>query len=705
MLIARVRRFRYHIFTIILFLLLASATNARAYIGPGAGFAFIGSFFTMFFAFFLAFVVFLSLPVRYLISLLRGDKKNRKNQKVKKLVILGLDGLDPQLVKRYAAEGKLPNLEKLGQEGCYYPLKTTTPSISPVAWSSFSTGVNPAKHNIYDFLTRNRSTYLPDLSSTYLGKVNRSLKIGKYIIPLSKPELRLLRKGKPFWTLLGEKGIISSILRVPITFPPEKFNGRILSAMCVPDLKGTQGSFTQFTTHLDKDDKTTGGERILLERKNGFLRTEITGPQNPILKDAPLMKIPLEIRPGPGKEEATLSFNGQSIPLRIGEYSDWVKLDFKAGLGINVSGIGRFLLNSIEPEFSLYLSPINIDPEKPALPVSYPAAYSVYMSKLLGPYATLGLAEDTWALNERVIDEKAFLDQAYNIHKEREAMFFNELEKLRNGVLVTVFDITDRIQHMFFRYLEDDHPANRDKDKEEHKLAIEKLYCDMDEMVGRVREKLDDDTAFIIMSDHGFTSFKRGVNLNSWLHQHGYLVLKDGLRVSEDYFQGVDWGKTKAFAVGLGGIFLNIKGREKEGVIQPGEEEERIKGEIIEKLAGLKDPQHNQEAIRTVYDGKKVYKGPYTENAPDLIIGFQRGFRTSWEAVTGQVTEQIFSDNEKSWSGDHCIDPELVPGVFFCNRKIDVDTPSIVDIAPTVLHLFGQEVPSFYDGKSLFKCP
>jgi predicted AlkP superfamily phosphohydrolase/phosphomutase len=694
--------FRFYIFINCFFLLLTFATEAKAYIGPGAGFAFIGSFFAIFFTFILAFFVILSWPLRYLISLIRGDKKNRKNQKVKKLVILGLDGLDPLLVKRYSAEGKLPNLKKLGQEGCYYPLKTTTPSISPVAWSSFSTGVNPAKHNIYDFLTRNRSTYLPDLSSTYLGKVNRSLKIGKYIIPLSKPELRLLRKGKPFWTLLGEQGIISSILRVPITFPPEKFNGRILSAMCVPDLKGTQGSFTQFTTHLDENDKTTGGERILVERKNGCFHTEITGPQNPILKNAQIMKIPLEIRPGPGIEEATLHFNGQSIPIKIGQYSNWVKLDFKAGLGINVSGIGRFLLNSIEPEFSLYLSPINIDPEKPALPVSYPAAYSVYMSKLLGPYATLGLAEDTWALNERVIDEKAFLDQTYNIHKEREAMFFNELDKLRNGVLVTVFDITDRIQHMFFRYLEDDHPANRDKDRDVHKQAIERLYCDMDQMVGRVREKLDEDTVLIIMSDHGFTSFKRGINLNSWLHQHGYLVLKDGLRVSDDYFQGVDWGKTKAFAVGLGGIFLNIRGREKEGVIQPGEEEEKIKGEIIEKLAGLKDPQHNREAIRTVYDSKKVYKGPYTENAPDLIIGFQRGFRTSWEAVTGQITEQIFSDNEKSWSGDHCIDPELVPGVFFCNRKIDDDSPSIVDIAPTVLHLFGLEIPSFYDGKSLF---
>ncbi len=310
------------------------ASPVEAYIGPGAGFAFIGSFFAIFVTFILAFFVILSWPARYLISLIRTGS-TRKNQKIKKLVILGLDGLDPQLVERYSADGKLPNLEKLGQQGCFYPLKTTTPSISPVAWSSFSTGVNPAKHNIYDFLTRNNSNYLPDLSSTHIGKVERTLKIGKYTIPLSKPELRLLRKGKPFWTILGERGIISSIIRVPITFPPEKFNGRMLSAMCVPDLKGTQGSFTQFTSQQEKDDKTMGGERILVKKEGECFHSEITGPPNPIIEDAHAMKIPIQIRPGPGKDEAALHLNGEVVPLKVGEYSDWVKLQFNTNITLS----------------------------------------------------------------------------------------------------------------------------------------------------------------------------------------------------------------------------------------------------------------------------------------------------------------------------------------------------------------------------------
>ncbi|MFQ5645458.1 MAG: alkaline phosphatase family protein [bacterium] len=673
--------------------------SAHAYIGPGAGFAFLGSFLGIFLAFLLAFLTLLFWPVRYLIVSVRRKLSPRPGQQTGKLVIIGLDGLDPGLVKQFSREGKLPNLSGLAEEGCFFPLKTTTPSISPVAWSSFATGVNPAKHNIYDFLTRNRQTYLPDLSSTRIGRVKRTLKLGRYVIPLGKPEIRLLRKGKPFWTVLGENGIGSSILRVPITFPPDKFKGRQLSAMCVPDLRGTQGSFTYFSTEVNR--KATGGERVFLKKEGDFFKAEITGPENPILQGSPKMKIPLQIKPGQGKDEAVLTIGGQKILLKTGLYSDWIKLDFKAGPGITVSGIGRFLLNSREP-LSLYLTPINIDPEKPALPISQPVSYSVYLSKLLDYYATLGLAEDTWALNERVIDEQGFLDQAYNIHREREAMLFNELEKLREGVVTCVFDITDRIQHMFWRYRDEDHPANRGKDTTLHKEAIERLYRDMDELVARVRKKLDKDAVLIIMSDHGFTSFKRGVNPNSWLHQNGYLSLKDD-QVGQDYFQGVDWSKTTAFSLGLGGIFLNLKGREKQGLVCPGEEEEAIKIELIGKLRGLKDPVNGETAIRNVYDCSSLYDGPYLENAPDLLIGYNRGYRTSWESVTGGITGEVFSDNTKSWSGDHCVDPGLVPGVFFCNRKIKAGSPSIIDIAPSVLDLFGIEPPSFYEGKSLFK--
>ena len=675
--------------------------DAHAYIGPGAGFALISSFFAIFMAFLLAFVLILTWPIRYIFTGLKRRKAYGHSQ-ADRLVIMGLDGLDPNLVDKFISEEKLPNFARLKETGTYKRLNTTCPSISPVAWSSFMTGANPGRHNIFDFLARDKKTYLPDLSSAHIGKSRRTLSIGKYEIPIGKPEIRLLRKSKAFWTVLGEHGIFSTVLRVPITFPPEKFNGVMLSAMCVPDLKGTQGSFTHFTTRERAEGSYTGGTEIMARRDGATVRSHISGPENPLLKESVEMEIPFEVILDGNKDEGELHVDGQKVLLRKGEYSEWVRLAFKAGPGIKAYGICRFLIKEIEPHFDLYMTPINIDPSKPALPVSHPLIYSIYLSKLLGRYATLGLAEDTWAINERIIEEEAFEKQCYLIQQEREAMFFNALEKTRKGLCVCVFDITDRMQHLFWRYLEDDHPANRDKDTVNFKGAIEKLYIKMDELVGRVHEKMNDDDALIIMSDHGFNSFRRGVNLNSWLSMNGYLHLKDG-KSGGEWFQGVDWSKTKAFALGLGGLYLNIKGREAQGIIEPGEEAEKLKQELAEKLTGLRDEEAGEVAINKMFDSARMYTGPYKGDAPDLTIGYNAGYRASWDSVTGTVAEVVFDDNTKSWSGDHCIDPSLVPGVFFSNRRMRDGEVHIMDVAPTALEIFGVQVPPYMDGKSLLR--
>lgn len=679
--------------------LLLVSDPAHAYIGPGAGFAFLTSFFVLFLTFALAFLSILAWPIRFLFKGAKRRKAYAKSQ-ADRVVIMGLDGLDPNLVDRLISEKKLPNFGRLKETGTYSRLNTTCPAISPVAWSSFMTGVNPGRHNIYDFLARDKKTYLPDLSSAHIGKARKTLPFGKYSIPLSKPEIRLLRKSKPFWSILGEHGIFSSVLRVPITFPPEKFRGVMLSAMCVPDLKGSQGSFTHFTTRDRSEGSYTGGTEIRLERNDSVVRSSISGPENSMLRNPAEMKIPFEITIGDNKEQAEFRIDGQKIGLQKEKYSDWVRLTFKAAPGVKVYGICRFLLKATEPEIDLYMTPINIDPAKPALPISHPFIYSIYLSKLLGRYATLGLAEDTWAINERIIEEKAFEKQCYLIQEEREKMFFNALDKTRQGLCVCVFDITDRMQHLFWRYLDHKHPANQDKDTENFKGAIENLYMEMDKLVGRVLEKTSEKDALIIMSDHGFNSFRRGVNLNSWLYLNRYLHLQDG-GAGGEWFQGVDWSKTKAFALGLGGVYLNLKGREALGIVEPGEEAEKLKHELAQKLTGLVDDGTGDVGINRIYDSTDVYAGPYRQNAPDLIIGYNAGYRASWDAVTGTVTEKVFDDNTKSWSGDHCIDPALVPGVFFSNRKLNADNVHIMDIAPTALEIFGVQVPEYMDGTSL----
>jgi len=661
-----------------------------AYIGPGAGFAFLGSFLTLLVSFFFTVGSFLVWPFRTAWAVLRR-KQGFRRAKIQRIIFLGLDGLDPGLTERFMAEGKMPNLTRLKAQGSFHRLRTTFPPQSPVAWSTFATGVSPAKHNIFDFLNRSLKSYAPELSSAKVRSARRVLRIGRLRIPLTRPTVEMRRKSKSFWKILSEHAIGSTIIRVPITFPPEKFDGHLLSAMCTPDLRGTQGSFSQFTTRLERPTYESGS-RYPLARNADELTGSLEGPQNEFVDGAGMLAVPFRIS-AISPDVAMLHIGGESHHVTRGEYSPWIKLAFRAGPAA-IRGIARFLITETAPEFSMYVTPIQIDPESPALPISHPSYYAIYLAKLLGSFATVGMAEDTWALNEGVIDEGAFLDQAYLTLREREAMFENALSNTRRGVVACVFDTSDRVQHMMFRHLDSSGPSR-------WQGAIPDLYERMDRLVGKTMSHADSDTILFVLSDHGFCSFRRAVNLNSWLHTNGYLTLSGGAIESGRYFEGVDWARTRAYCLGLSGLYLNIKGRESVGIVAPGAEAEGLKRELVEKLSGLRDGECDTNAIRQVYATSDLYHGPYLDSAPDLIIGYNKGYRTSWEAAVGQVTTRIIEDNPKAWSGDHCVDPLLVPGVLFCSRRIDADDPGIEDMAPTALKLFGLEPPAWMDGKPL----
>ncbi len=672
--------------------------HAFAYIGPGAGFA-VGTTLVAFFTAFLSGLVAIFLwPARWLFRFLRGRRAHAR-ARVKRFVILGLDGMEPTLADRFMAEGKMPNLSRLAEKGTFRRLGTTLPPLSPVAWSTFLTGCNPGKHGIFDFLTRSKQSYLPALSSVSIQGTSRVWRLGSYRIPVGKPSIRLLRHGKPFWNVLGEHGIFSSVLRVPITFPPEPFRGVLLSAMCVPDLRGSQGTFTYYTTKPATEGEYIGGERIHVKREGNVIRADLIGPENEIREDGGAMRCPFEVTIV-GKDEVVVRVSGETHRLGLRQYTPWVKVTFKAGLGIKVRGICEFLLLRIEPEFELYVTPIQIDPDKPALPISHPSVYCTYLSKAQGLYATLGLAEDTWSLNAGILDDETYLHQCLETDAERETMFFDALDKVRRGLCVCVFDGTDRIQHMFWRYIDPDHPADDGKTEGRQRGAIEELYTRMDDLVGRTMDACDDEgTVLMVISDHGFNAFRRGVDLNVWLEQNGYLVLKPEGR-GRKYLAGVDWSKTKAYCLGLAGIWLNVRGRESQGIVEP-DEAGKLRDELCEKLGGLRDDSTGEIAVMRAFNSHKVYRGPYRKDGPDIIVGFNRGYRVSWEAAIGQPTDCLFHDNTKAWSGDHCIDPKLVPGVLFCNRKIEDDSPRLIDLGATALDMFGVAVPAQMDGRPL----
>lgn len=680
-------------------LLLGLARPAEAYIGPGAGFALMSSAFVLVTTVVVAATTLLAWPVRTLWRLLRGIR--RPVSRVRRLVIIGLDGQDPALTDRFMREGLLPNFAALASQGSYRRLATTYPALSPVAWSSFSTGTHPARHNIFDFLSRDPRTYLPRLSSAVIGSVNRVLRVGRWRIPLGAPDLRLLRRSKPFWTVLGEHGIWSTILRVPITFPPDRFHGAELSAMCVPDLLGTQGTFMLCTTRPAAAAFTGGGTRVpLVAEGEGWCGT-LEGPPNTFLDGQPPLTLPLRVTRAAADGHAQVRMGDAEITLSAGTLSGWLTLSFRAVPGVTVRGLTRVQLTELGEHVSLYVAPINLDPERPAMPIAHPAYFARYLASRIGPFATLGLAEDTWALNEGVTDDATFLTQTYDIDREREAMCHAALDRLDRGALVCVFDATDRIQHMFWRDLDPGHPAGRGREAAPHRHAIRELYRHNDALIGRIRARLGPDDVLMVLSDHGFTSFRRGVNLNQWLLREGYLRLRPGADGRQPWLRDVDWSATRAYVLGLTGLFLNVQGREAEGIVAPGAEAAALKHEIMAKLRGLPDEADGTTAITEAFDTAALYQGPYLDNAPDLVIGYNAGYRISWDGATGVVAGPVFEDNTRPWSGDHGIDPRLVPGVLFSNRRITTVDPSIVDLAPTALRLFGIDPPAYMEGRVL----
>jgi len=615
----------------------------------------------------------------------RFVRKGRRERKAvaRRVVILGLDGLSPEIASELMAGGMMPNLAGLAEKGTFTELGTTCPGISPVAWSSFQTGVNPGKHGIFDFLAPDRRRYLPRLSSVETLSAEHRNRFLPFLRPSMKQVVRLLRKSRPFWSLLGRYGLRSTVLRVPITYPPEPLDGHLLSGMCVPDLRGTQGSYTIFSENEPGAPFTGGLWGRLRRRGDCAWEASLPGPYEPG-GDPACVDILLQ----KGRKGFMLRAGGATIPVEPGRLTEWVELVFRTG-GAKVRGIAKFCLSLREgnsPE--LYATAINVSPMSPSVPVSHPVHYSRYLAGINGNFATLGLAEDTWALSNGALSEEAFLDQAWSIFEERRKMFLDALQRNPSGLVACVFDTSDRIQHMFWS-------AGHAQGS-----PVFDMYLRMDRLIGETVRELGGRDMLIVMSDHGFTSFHTCVDFNRWLLENGYMVLEEGVESVETSFRGVDWSGTRAWSMGLAGIMLNIRGREAGGIVEPGSEAQELAAEICEGLLRLTDADGNS-VISSAVPAAEVYSGPYAAEGPDIIVGTSRGYRAGWGCVTGGVGERVLYPNERHWDGDHCHDHRLVPGVLACSRELSAEDAEIVDIAPTVLSALGVRPPSYMEGRSL----
>lgn len=613
---------------------------------------------------------------------------------MKKVIVVGLDGLEPTIVDAMLAGGELPNLGRLRTRGGSSRVATTSPAQTPVAWSTFATGTNPGRHGIFDFLRRDPKTYLPDVA------LNEYESRGAFLPPRAVN----LRKGTPVWEVLGEAGVGSTILRCPVTYPSDVVRGRMLSGMGVPDLRGGFGTPTFFTTAEGATARESENLVRVLQGDGGTIETALNGPRQP--RGKPDLRFDLRIEPDVSARKVLIRFAGahESLEVREGQWSDWIHVRFKAGLLQSVRGLVRFHLSRLGPPFELYASPVNFDPEAPMFPISHPPGYSGELAAALGPYHTTGMVEDHVGINNERFGEAAFLDQCDLAWREREAMMLHELNRFDEGLFFCLFDTPDRVQHLFWRFREPDHPANRGETPDpEWARVIEDTYRRADAVVGKALEFADDDTLVIALSDHGFGSFRRGVNLNTLLHELGLLNFVDGVTPGPeagDFLRKVDWSRTKAYALGLGGIYLNLKGREREGLV-PAEDAEALKSKLASCLCGLVDAEKNTTAIHRARPREDVYSGPCTSSAPDVIVDFAEGYRASWGTSLGGAPAGRFEDNTHKWSGDHIIDPRLVPGVLFMNRPYREEAAALTDLAPTILDALGVPKGSSMEGRSL----
>ena len=614
---------------------------------------------------------------------------------MKKVIVIGLDGLEPKIVEPMLASGELPNLSRIAAQGGYSRLQTTYPAQTPVAWSTFANGTNPGGHGIFDFLRRDPETYLPALSmSTYKQKNS--------FVP---PQAVNLRRGVPMWELLSQAGISSTVLRCPVTFPPDKIRGKMLSGMGVPDLRGGLGTSTFYCSA--ENIKQEEAEQIITVKPDadGVINTHLIGPRNP--KSRSYTELEITLRLQPSARRVTLQSSGQPnlLELRDGQWSEWLKVKFKMGLLQSVSGMVRFYLARQEPALELYASPINFDPATPLFPISSPSGYAGDLAARLGTFYTTGMAEDHDGLNHERFGEDAYLEQCETVLRERERMMRYELDQFDEGFFFCLFDTPDRVQHMFWRFREDDHPSNMHHNDGSADFAhvIEDNYRACDTIVGQAFEGADDQTLFVVLSDHGNNSFQRGIHLNTWLHDNGFLALQKGVSPGEeagDLFRCVDWERTQAYSLGLGGIYLNLQGREGKGMVKPADAE-GVGNAIIQGLTGLVDPERGRKSIRSVLPRHRIYSGPYVEDAPDLVVNFEEGYRVSWGTPLGGVPAGLFEDNVKKWGGDHMIDPALAPGVLFMNQPINGTEPSLMDLAPTILSALGVPKGPAMEGRSL----
>ena len=620
----------------------------------------------------------------------------------RRVVVLGLDGLDPKIVQALMDEGRAPNFRKLAAMGSFRRLGTTMPALSPVAWSTFITGTDPGSHTIADFIMRDPVTYQPYFSIWETQPAARTISLGDYELAFGGPGIVNKRVGVPFWTYLSDSGIPSTVIKIPTNFPVDDTATRAISGMGTPDLADSFGRFNYFTTDPDEGyPGLTGGVVHHVSIREGRTDGELAGPANALRKDGAELRAGFEVVVDATNDAVLVEIQGHRMLLQKGEFSDWISVKFDMASWLaGISGICRFYLKEVHPHLKLYVTPINIDPSAQAMPVSYPEEVGGEIASHIGPFWTKGLPSDTKALDYRILDDEAYVKQAELILKDRLRLFEHEWGRFTDGFFFFYVSSTDQDTHMLWRNMDESHPMHAASDIR-FSGYIHHLYEEMDKLIGRVLPAADDDTLLLVCSDHGFAPFGRQFHLNSWLRREGYLTVKDEA-ASKDLASvlDVDWSRTAAYGIGFNGLYMNRVGREAQGIL--GDDEAlRISERIATELESIRDPETGERPVHRVYRRDEVYPGEFANGMPELLVGYTPGYRSSSESVMGESGREILNLNPWAWAGDHSMARDLVPGCLFSSQPLRGQNPNIADLPSTILDYFGISRPFGMQGSTL----
>ena len=632
----------------------------------------------------------------------------------KKVIVVGIDGMDPRLTESMMREGLLPNLARLSSKGGFSKLGTSTPPQSPVAWANFINGAGPGSHGIFDFIHRHPADQCaPFYSAAETVPGQGGWDVGDHRLQFDfwpfnhQPSETLLRRqGVPFWDYLDAAGIPSTFYDIPSNYPPSPSkhgHHRCICGMGTPDLLGTYGTYQYFSEDGPNQPlEEPGGRRSKLRFIGETAKCRLVGPNNGLLKQPQPVVVDLLVHRDRAANAIAIDVQQRKILLKPGQWSPWTKLEFSlpgpsALLSQRVQGICRFYLMGAAPNCRLYVSPINIDPSAPATRMSEPASFVTDVSQDIGLFSTLGFQEDHKARSNGVFQDEDFLRQANFVLEERLVLLERAIQNYDDGLLFFYFSSSDLQSHIFWWDSDERHPIRSQAEASGAFTYVKQLYQQLDRVIGDLNDRYGDRATIIVMSDHGFANFGRQFNLNSWLRDQGYLGPSECTSIMKD----VDWSTTRAYGLGINGLYLNLKGRERDGIVEPGEQRRTLLNELATRLESVRDVD-GRSVIRGVYRSDQIYRGDATALSPDLIIGYRRGYRASWATCLGDLTPEYLLDNDSAWSADHCADALEVPGLLICNQPIRRANPTLIDLAPSILSDFGLEVPRSMEGKNLF---